>query len=473
MTAIKKKKRVSKKTKTAWRKYSDINDVEEFLEDQRLEERLGKFETKPDAELFVLDTQGADKSEEIDVKPDIKPLSAKQRKREKLSETPKCFEVLLPTSKVQDPNAKRNHVKPVGSKPSDLSKITKQRKLVKGVLAKKVEDIKKNKKIVAERRKKLKSIRKTYNKNIWDDDVLEAKGMPETLIDEFISPEAQLHNVPTTKRLRSKPPPPKSVVTRKSVEVPHPGVSYNPSFKEHQELLQEVVQHEQKMMKREAHLNRVTTGMFSKVTPKEKENQWREEMSVGLPQPHDPTSDPDPTTDPDPEPADNEYKAINPPVKNKKKDHKARRKQRERIEERERLKREKIDKKKITDIYKLRKIQSSLINKEKRDAELRTKRTTKRKHLEETALPALNKNKPPATEPEFVDPRQLTGDLRNLSNSSNLLKERFESLQRRGALAASKVMMKKKRKLKSYFKSGHKVTEKDIERYVNRDVGKK
>lgn len=41
MTAIKKKKRVSKKTKTAWRKYSDINDVEEFLEDQRLEERLG------------------------------------------------------------------------------------------------------------------------------------------------------------------------------------------------------------------------------------------------------------------------------------------------------------------------------------------------------------------------------------------------------------------------------------------------
>lgn len=61
---------------------------------------FSKFETKPDAELFVLDTQGVDKSEEIDVKPDIKPLSAKQRKREKLSETPKCFEVLLPTSKV-------------------------------------------------------------------------------------------------------------------------------------------------------------------------------------------------------------------------------------------------------------------------------------------------------------------------------------------------------------------------------------
>lgn len=35
------KKRVSKKQKGSWRKHVDIHDVEEFLEDQRLEERLG------------------------------------------------------------------------------------------------------------------------------------------------------------------------------------------------------------------------------------------------------------------------------------------------------------------------------------------------------------------------------------------------------------------------------------------------
>lgn len=39
MSAIK-KKRISKKTKSAWRK-TDIRDVEEFLEDQRQEERVG------------------------------------------------------------------------------------------------------------------------------------------------------------------------------------------------------------------------------------------------------------------------------------------------------------------------------------------------------------------------------------------------------------------------------------------------
>lgn len=36
-----KKKRVSKKNKIAWRKHVDITDVENFLEDKRLDERLG------------------------------------------------------------------------------------------------------------------------------------------------------------------------------------------------------------------------------------------------------------------------------------------------------------------------------------------------------------------------------------------------------------------------------------------------
>lgn len=36
-----KKKRVSKKSKLSWRKHVNITDVEDFLEDKRLEERLG------------------------------------------------------------------------------------------------------------------------------------------------------------------------------------------------------------------------------------------------------------------------------------------------------------------------------------------------------------------------------------------------------------------------------------------------
>jgi nucleolar protein 53 len=36
-----KKKRVSKKNKKSWRKYTDTKDVDSFLDDRRLEERLG------------------------------------------------------------------------------------------------------------------------------------------------------------------------------------------------------------------------------------------------------------------------------------------------------------------------------------------------------------------------------------------------------------------------------------------------
>lgn len=40
-TVSEKKKRVSKKNKSSWRKHVDIKDVDEFLEEKRLEERLG------------------------------------------------------------------------------------------------------------------------------------------------------------------------------------------------------------------------------------------------------------------------------------------------------------------------------------------------------------------------------------------------------------------------------------------------
>jgi hypothetical protein len=36
-----KKKRVSKKNKKSWRKHTDTEDVDSFLDDKRLEERLG------------------------------------------------------------------------------------------------------------------------------------------------------------------------------------------------------------------------------------------------------------------------------------------------------------------------------------------------------------------------------------------------------------------------------------------------
>ena len=51
----------------------------------------------------------------------------------------------------------------------------------------------------------------------------------------------------------------------------HLGMSYNPSYTDHQNLLQEVANKELKLIKEEKHLKRVTSKMFSRVTEDENE----------------------------------------------------------------------------------------------------------------------------------------------------------------------------------------------------------
>ena len=53
-----KNKGASKENKKSWRKNTSIEDIEEFLDDQRLEERLGgSFDQRKDEDLFVVDSK--------------------------------------------------------------------------------------------------------------------------------------------------------------------------------------------------------------------------------------------------------------------------------------------------------------------------------------------------------------------------------------------------------------------------------
>lgn len=51
-----------------------------------------------------------------------------------------------------------------------------------------------------------------------------------------------------------------------SFENPHPGISYNPSFKDHLDVASEVTKLEMKTQKEEKHLNRVTQQMFKQIS---------------------------------------------------------------------------------------------------------------------------------------------------------------------------------------------------------------
>ncbi|XP_020618292.1 glioma tumor suppressor candidate region gene 2 protein-like [Orbicella faveolata] len=58
MAATTKRKRVSKKSKQSWRKHTDFKDVEDYLEEERREERTGgPVSEKPDEGLFFVDKE--------------------------------------------------------------------------------------------------------------------------------------------------------------------------------------------------------------------------------------------------------------------------------------------------------------------------------------------------------------------------------------------------------------------------------
>lgn len=116
MTGLVKKRKVSKKNKSSWRKHVDVKDVDEFLEEQRLDERLGysisifktlcwllsfRFVSKlADDELFQIDTQSSTEGATL--------LSEKEIRRQKLEEKPvNCFSLLVPHTKVPDPIKRR------------------------------------------------------------------------------------------------------------------------------------------------------------------------------------------------------------------------------------------------------------------------------------------------------------------------------------------------------------------------------
>ncbi|XP_008482652.2 ribosome biogenesis protein NOP53 [Diaphorina citri] len=95
------RKRVSKKLKKSWRKNCDTTDVDQFLDNKRLEERLGKaFSERPNEALFTIDVKP-----DTDHKPSVM-LSSAERKKKALKPA-KCFKSLEITTGACDPIVKR------------------------------------------------------------------------------------------------------------------------------------------------------------------------------------------------------------------------------------------------------------------------------------------------------------------------------------------------------------------------------
>jgi len=374
---------------------------------------------------------------------------------------PRCFASLKPHTCVPDPISKRNRVRTKEEHMNSTLRQYEVEKKIKGIHKLKEKEVLKNR-MLAKVASANHSKKGKIKGDIWNGtNIL----LPET-VTEWMSSDAIRHmnnhlgmkNRKLPSSLCKKP----SVLP--AVEMPHPGTSYNPSYIDHQELLHKVMQKELELMKQEEHLNRVT--MFKKISIKERDKYMMKEMLEGLPH----TAKNQTTINLKFIKADHDEEdtliatANDKSVKNIKKTLVQKRKQREQKQMANERVLGKLEKKKISDIYKLKALQKEIEVKERKQEILRQKRVKKCER--ESVMPkTLSKTKFEPIDPDFQLTEELTGNLRNCKPSKNLLKERYKSLQQRNIIVPTVIKLKRdKAKMKKFLKPDHKINLDHIKR---------
>uniref|UniRef100_A0A914X1H5 Ribosome biogenesis protein NOP53 n=1 Tax=Plectus sambesii TaxID=2011161 RepID=A0A914X1H5_9BILA len=197
----------SRNKKRYWRKGTQLEDVEKFLEEQRVDERSGgRLNTRTDADLFAIDTTK------------VKGLpTLTRRQRVALAKTtaataPSTEEVdVKPKIRQSFPSKKKSKVATNSSRPL--------RRSTRGDVDGKPVDF-----------------------DLWNTDLSAKAALPDDLADYYLR---QLK-----KKMPNEPRTVKHITTLlPKVEAPIPGASYNPSYKDHQDMLRESLVEEMKVQK--------------------------------------------------------------------------------------------------------------------------------------------------------------------------------------------------------------------------------
>lgn len=400
---------MSKNRKKAWIKHSDVNDVEEFLEDQRFDERMGgPVSSKPDEELFFIDKLPA-----LTKTATANAACKQQRRNRKLT----CFRNLEQSSKVKPPIQPRRVRDPDARKPPEVREI-QRRRLAKRLAQGAVDRLRS----VARRAKEVTSrFDQTAFSDPWDNDNEESSSS---------GPRVPEHR-------HQKP----SLLP--AVEPPHPGTSYNPSYADHQDLLRKALEVEQRKRREERLLDRKLAVPDKRHWPTEQDRIA--EMSQGLYDDEDDGSDGSDAT------------VLPPPSGSARKT----RQQRRRAAEQKRQRREAVDKKKArvlaNDVYRIRTLKAEL----RRSAEASEARQQRRRQREADKMYGARRlSAYRYEEPEL--PLKLSDELRDslreLRPEVNVLEDRYKSLQRRNVIETRRQQKKVvKHKPKKALKRSHRL----------------
>jgi len=420
-----KKRKFSKNKKKTWRKHTDIKDVEDYLEDKRLQERTGGIVAeKPNTDLFFIDKQ----------------ILVPQQAANPSEKSFKCHAALIP-----DPNIEPARVAHNIKQKQHIcaARIAKKVSGLDNFSSKEAELHRKQARKVTQNKLKGKHKIESASYDLWG-----GASQHEASQDAYF--------LEKTKGRRIKPPHgygarPSEV---SAVEAPHAGASYNPDLANYTDLKLKAHDIEVMKQRKEDQIARAFDNKFPSQALSEQ--TFLDEMSVGL-------FEDDMEDDDDAENGDGMDEAAsyshNPPVRRENKKTIAQRnkeqRQRERLQSVARLRsaKAKLQAEGRLSIKAMRR----LVEAEERHRQERA--------LHKASLQERFKRKPKRLGPNKFEPadlevklvEELEGSLRQLKPEGNLAEERFKSLQLRNMIEPRKRAKRVKTfRPKVFEKKGHK-----------------
>ncbi|KAM3911189.1 ribosome biogenesis protein NOP53 [Leptodactylus fuscus] len=410
-----KRKRVNRNKKKSWKKHSDVRDVEEFMDDVRLQERTvgGLLSEKADENLFFVDTR--------------KKKKKGVKKPKKLTRPLRIDLNLQPDSKVPAPKDILAHQVPNAKKLK--RKREREEKLEKkGVLPRT------DRLLLTQQDRPSTAQKDEPNNNpsrgfydLWADKTpldspLEGK-------DQWYLEQTKKSRVKRPERLNKKPS------ELPAVEVAAPGASYNPTFESHQDLLLSAHEIEVKKLKAEEKLERQLKLPTKDEAPTEESRL--QELCEGL---VEESEDENP-----PEYEGTEEKTISLPQRERKTERQ-RKKEKEAKVLKSRQDAEKTERLRRQGLFQLKSIQTSL--KARQEELLRRKSLREEKRKAKALQPKrLGRLKYQEPDMDIQLSEELSESLRKLKPEGSVIKDRFKSFQKRN-LIEPRERAKFKRKLK-------------------------
>jgi len=444
--------KASKKNKKSWRKNVDMTAVNQHLEEERFEERVGgSFAARANDELFTIEK-------------DAKAVPEKRNRKEvkKL----RCFSNLEGLPGAADPKPIRNFTLKPEDRENPIVTDMKLKKIQSGKIQKKFVDGKADRQKFKKMKEDTKAEAMTRRRTEFDFDLWGASEEPNLPSAEWVKQIAITHAALGTGKFVPKLAKNRKITTGTNVaavEVPDAGASYNPNVEDHQTLLWKAAMVEIEKEKELQRLERQTTGMFPSRKNAPTEKSYLKEMSEGIVE----LNAEEESTEVDGDEGEDEEadapKGVEEDCDDKKsgilkpKTRRQKRDKRKRMFEEQKKARERDLKIKETEISRLKSIKKEL----KADEVLSVENEEKRKAALEKKMSGPLKLSNYNYEPQEIEIKlsdELTGNLRNLKQEGSLLEDRFKSMQRRNMIEVRvKQKTVKRLKRKTYEKRTHKM----------------